>query len=165
MKLVAFITHIWRIFSEPLTLSLVLFVVFCFLLKLGKLEFSSTFFFPSLRVSHVFSSMLYIYVLVFSGSHWKQKLIPNITMMKKTTWTVYLSGGLECLNDLCNTVTIHSAFDCIVWCLQTLDIFFFISKHFESRLKDISLSFITVFHLLKFCLYPRFLGTFLYQLR
>lgn len=46
------------------TLSLVLFVVFCFLLKLGKLEFSS-FFFPSLCVSRVFSSILYIYVLVF----------------------------------------------------------------------------------------------------
>lgn len=36
-----------------------------FLLKLGKLEFSSSFFFPSLCVSRVFSSILYIYVLVF----------------------------------------------------------------------------------------------------
>lgn len=62
-------------------------------------------------------------------------------------------------------VTHCSAFDCIVWCLQTLDVFFFISKHFESRLKDISLSFIIVFHLLKFCLYSKFLGTFVYQLR
>ena len=104
MKLDAFIRHIWRIFCEPLTLSLVLFVVFCFLLKLGKLEFS-IFFFPSLCVFHVFSSILYIYVLVFSGSsHWKQKLIRNIAMMKKNTWTVYLSGYLGCLNDLCNTL-------------------------------------------------------------
>lgn len=64
--------------------------------------------------------------------------------MKKNTWTLYLSGYLGCFSDLCNTLTIHSTFDCIVWCLQTLDIFFFISKHFESRLKDVSLSFISV---------------------
>ena len=66
MKLDAFILHIRRIFCEPLILSLVLFVVFCFLLKLGELEFPSAFFL--LCVSHVFSSILYIYVLIFSGS-------------------------------------------------------------------------------------------------
>lgn len=72
MKLDAFITY-RKEFAESrlLYFRLVWFVVL-FSVKLGELDFPSTFFLPSLCVSHVFSSISYIYVLVFSGSsHWK----------------------------------------------------------------------------------------------
>ena len=116
MKLDAFIRHIWKIFCEPLTLSLVLFVVFCFLLKLGKLEFS-TYFFPSLCVFHVFSYILYIYVLVFSGSsHWKQKLIPNIAVMKKNGQCILV--GIWGVWMTCVT---HSLFSIWLHCMMFAD--------------------------------------------
>lgn len=129
-------------FCEPLwALSYLWSFVFCW--SLVNLNFLLLSFFPSLCVSScVFFCTVHLCLGLSGSSNWKQKFIPNITVMKKNTWTLYLSGYLGCFNDLCNTLTIHSTFTVIS--LQTLDIFF-ISKHFlKVDLKDISLSFINV---------------------